>query len=89
MKLPRGVTQPLEDKLKLTELPSSAFDQQNGWVFTRLLKEYVTELVTLADTSDELLVVQKAKVNYLFQTLIRLGDQLKRANLDDDDIEED
>ena len=89
MKLPRGVTQPLEDKLKLTELPSSAFDQQNGWVFTRLLKEYVKELVTLADTGDDYLPLQKAKVNFLFQTLIGLGEQLKKANLDDDiDLEE-
>ncbi len=89
MKLPRGVTQPLEDKLKLTELPSSAFDQQNGWVFTRLLKEYVKELVIMAETGDEGLPVQKAKVNYLFQTLTGLGEQLKKAAMDDDiDLEE-
>jgi len=89
MKLPRGVTQPLEDKLKLAELPFSAFDQQNGWVFTRLLKEYVAELVAMVDTGDEHLPIQKAKVNYLFQTLIGLGEQLKKSNLDDDiDLEE-
>lgn len=82
-KLPTGVLQPLIDHLPT--LPSTAFDQTNGWVFSRLLKEYVSELVNLAQVKDEAnLAIQRAKVTGLFKTITGLGEQLKERNLDDD-----
>lgn len=82
-KLPSGVIQPLLDHLP--KLPSSAYDQTNGWVFTRLLKEYVSELVALSQVKDDShLASQRAKVTGLFRTITGLGEQLKERNLDDD-----
>ena len=82
-KLPSGVIQPLVDHLP--KLPSSAFDQTTGWVFSRLLKEYVSELVALSQVKDDAnLATQRAKVTGLFKAITGLGEQLKERNLDDD-----
>lgn len=82
-KLPSGVLQPLIDHLPT--LPSSAFEQTNGWIFARLLKEYVTELVALSQVKDDAnLAIQRAKVTGLFRSITGLGEQLKERNLDDD-----